>query len=232
MLPQKALYMTNYLFAAFIAAAPFPNSGPDESHLPSRRLSVEEVQAMKERQIYPSGYIHTNITFGKGSDAFSVPIIEADPNVLLDNDDGVRARSLAARQGTFCTTFFTPFGSCTINYCWYDSSGGIYSEFITITGSDGISNPTGVTSSDGSILSLDPNLNNGYNNWFPQGHACSNSDTQMYTDHLSQSGVTGIALVGNLKCSSCTFGYFQCQTASLQGNMGSWSNGVPVFHEC
>jgi hypothetical protein len=232
MLPQKVFYISHYLFAAFIAAAPSPNPDFDDSHLPSLRLSREEVQAMKEGQIYPSGYIHTYITFGEGSDALSVPIVEVDPNILLDDEDGVRARSLASRDGgSFCSSFFTPFGSCTINYCW-SVNGVIYSEALTITGSNGQSNPSNVASSNDANLSLDPNLNNGYNGWFPQGHACSNSNTQIYTDHLLQDGTSGTALINNLQCDACLFSGLTCLTTSLQSNMGAWSNGVPLRARC
>jgi hypothetical protein len=232
MLPQKAFYISHYLFAAFIAAAPSPNPDFDDSHLPSLRLPREEVQAMKKNQTYPSGYIHTYITFGKGSDAVSVPIVEADPNILLDDEDGVRARSLASRDGSFCTSFFTPFGYCTINYCWRGNNGVVYSEALTITGSNGESNPSSVTSSNDNNLSLDAALNNGYNHWFPQGHACSNSNTQIYTDHLLQTGITGIALINNLQCDSCIFNGLTCLTASLQNNIASWANSVALRARC
>jgi hypothetical protein len=232
MLPQKAFYISYYLFATFIAAAPSPNPDFDDSHLPSLRLPWEEVQAMKEGQPYPPGYIHTYITFGKGSDAFSVPIIEADPSILLDDEDGVRARSLASRDGSFCSSFFTPFGSCTVNYCWIANDGEVYSEALTITGSNGPSNPTSLTSSNDNNLSLNTTLNNGYNNWFPQGHACSNSNTQIYTNHFLQDGINGIAVINNLQCNKCRFSGLTCFATSLQGIMAVWSNANVLAESC
>jgi hypothetical protein len=113
---QRAFYISLYIFAVSIAAAPPPNPYFDESHLPSSSLSRDEVQAMREGQTYPPGYSHRYITLGEGSDAASEPIVEADPNILLDDENGVRARSLAARGN--CQSRSSIGSTCFITYCW------------------------------------------------------------------------------------------------------------------
>ncbi|KAF5984284.1 secreted in xylem 2 [Fusarium coicis] len=172
------------LFAAWtisVAANPVADPLPDDSHLPNLRLSRREVQDLKENQKFPPGYVHKMVTFGTGEDTTTVPIVEADPDMLLDDENGIKARSLAPRGS--CFSFPMPSSGCMIDYCWIDSGGHTYSAAITIRGSNGQSNPSSVTSNDPANLSLNNVFNDGYNGWFPTGHECSNSDTQIYTDH-------------------------------------------------
>jgi hypothetical protein len=56
-----------------------------------------DIHSLRTLQTYPPGYIHQNITLGEGSDAVTVTIVEADFDILLDGEDGVRARSLTTR---------------------------------------------------------------------------------------------------------------------------------------
>ncbi|KAF5684379.1 secreted in xylem [Fusarium denticulatum] len=222
-------------WAISVAANPagdFPRGAqPVDAHLPDRRLSPSEVQALKEAQIYPPGYIHKRVTFGEGKDAVEVPIVEADVDMLLNNEKGVKARSLAPRGA--CFSFPTPpRGSCMIDYCWRDDNGVIYSRGITITGSNGSSNPSSVTSNDPTNLSFNPIFNDGYNGWFPYGHACSNSNTQIYTDHRLLPGLSGVAYVDHVRCENCNFRNVNCLSNSLKNNLIAYSNGVGSQSRC
>ncbi|KAF5698371.1 secreted in xylem [Fusarium globosum] len=82
------------LFAAWTisaAANPVADPLPDDAHLPDLRLSPREVQDLKENQKFPPGYVHKMVTLGTGKDAKTVPIVEADPDMLLDDKRGVKA---------------------------------------------------------------------------------------------------------------------------------------------
>ncbi|KAF4449969.1 secreted in xylem 2 [Fusarium austroafricanum] len=213
-----------------VAASPVGNSLPDDAHLPDLRLSHSEVRALKEAQIHPPGYIHKRVTFGEGEDAVTVPIVEADVDMLLDDEKGVKARSLAPRGS--CFSFPMPSSGCMIDYCWRDDSGSIYSRGITITGSNGQSNPASVTSNDPVNLSLNNVWNDGYNGWFPTGHECSNSNTQIYTDHRLLQGVIGVAYVDHVRCDNCNFRNVNCLTDALKNNLIAYSNGVASQSRC
>jgi hypothetical protein len=224
---QEAFYISLYLFAASIAVAPSPNPDFGDSHLPSLRISREEVQAMKESQTYPPGYIHKYVTLGEG---ISVPIVEADPNILLGDEDGVRARSLAPCSS--CLSIPNGSGNCNINYCWTGTDGNTYAEAITITGSNGKSNPTSVTSSNISNLYLSSTANTGYNHWFPTGHECSNDDTQMYTDHRLDPNGGGQSHVSQLQCDTCEFNGFVCRSSYLLNNLVAFAGGSAAQVNC
>jgi hypothetical protein len=227
---QKAFHTSLYLFTAFVAATPSPNPDFDDSHLPDLRLSRDEVQALKEAQIHPIGYVHKYITFGNGNDVVTVPIVEADVDILLDDEQGVKARSLAPRGS--CLSFPTPSTGCMIDYCWRDDQGVIYARAITITGSNGQSNPTSVTSNDPANLGFNEVYNNGYNGWFPRGHECSNSNTQIYTNHRLVSGVLGPAYVHHVRCENCNFRGVVCLSDLLKNNLIAYANGVSSQSGC
>jgi hypothetical protein len=222
---QEAFYIYLCLFVAFIATAPNLNPNFDDSHLPSLRLSREEVQAMKERQTHPPGYIYKYITIGNKS----TPVIEIDPDMLLDDDDGVYARSLAPRW--VCYTVIPPFGNCNINYCWADPDDNIYTEAIAVIGSSGPSNPTNVTTSNSHNLVLNGQYNTGYKGWFPTGHECSNSDTQIYTNHTLGNNNWGVAHITGLVCETCQFAdvigdslMVTAKLAAQTNDYGPWTN--------
>ncbi|RBA14861.1 hypothetical protein FPRO05_13077 [Fusarium proliferatum] len=202
----------------------------EDAHLPNLRLSPREVQDLKDNQKFPPGYVHKMVTLGTGKDAKTVPIVEADPDMLLDDKRGVKARSLAPRGS--CFSFPLPSSGCMIDYCWIDSGGHTYSAAITIRGSNGQSNPSSVTSNDPSNLSLNNVFNDGYNGWFPTGHECSNSDTQIYTDHRWSAGILGTAYVNRVRCDNCNFGFLRCPSNFLQNNLIAYSNGVGSQSSC
>jgi hypothetical protein len=212
---QEAFLISLHLFAAPIATAPSPNSDFDDSHLPSLHIRQEEVQAAREGQTYTPGYIHERVTLGEGSNAVSMPIVEANPNKLLE--DSVQARSFVARDD--CSSITANSTGCFIRYCWTNSLGVSYSEVLTITGSDGQSNPTSVESSNTANLASDTFYDNGDLGWFPQGHECSNSNTEIYTKQFWKSGIMEAAVISNLRCDTCNFDSVQCLTAPLQGNL-------------
>ena len=224
---QEAFHIFLYLFAASIAAAPSPIPDFDDSYLPSLRLSREEVQAMKEAQTYPPGYIHKYVTLGRD---ISVPIVEADPDILLNDADGVRARFLVPRGN--CLTLTPAGSSCNINYCWVDTDDNTHTEAITITGSDGRSNPTSVTSSNNTNLYLSGLFNTGYNHWFPTDHECSDDNTQMYTVHRLHELADGIAYVSNLQCDTCEFGDLVCRSSLLLNNLVAFTDGGAAQVQC
>lgn len=217
-----------FLSSAVIAA---PSQGlSDASYLPSARLPAEKVAMMKRDQKYPPGYHHSNVTFGEGADAISVPVIEADPDILLDNDKGIHARSLAPRGA--CMSFVGRFSNCEINYCWRDGAGELHSEYITIEGSNGPSNPRAMYTSNYENLDFDEVLNDGYNGWFPTGHECSNSNTQIFTRHLWQGGVYTSAYVDRVRCDTCDFSNLRCYSNQLKNNLIAFSNGVNSQGRC
>jgi hypothetical protein len=230
---QAAFYVSLSLLAASVAAAPSPNPHFDDSHLPGLRLPREEVQAMKKDQTYPPGYVHRNITLGEGSDAVSVPIVEANLNILLDDDDGVRARSLVARDQ--CISYRASQGSCLINYCWTANNGTIYSEWLGITGGKvaASDNPIRMTTSNINTLSLSTTYNTGYNSWFPNHHECSDSDTMTYTNHYLANGVTGVAYLHGLQCDTCFFKSLGCMpnTGFASNGLSAWSSSsaAPIY---
>jgi hypothetical protein len=227
----EAYYISLYLFAASIAAAPSPNPNFSDGQIPSLRIPREEVQAMKEGQTNPPGHIHRYVTLGKGSDAVSVPIVEADLNTLLDDEVGVRARSLAQRDNN-CLYYSPLDGSCNINYCWRDKQGNYYTEYLTITGSDGQSDPKSLTGSNSSNLYLPAKYDDGFKHWFPYGHACSNSDTQIYTSHLYAGNIYDVAFVYNLRCDTCDFDGIKCKSSDLAATLVAYTNGGPAIIQC
>ncbi|KAH7322009.1 secreted in xylem 2 protein, SIX2 [Rhexocercosporidium sp. MPI-PUGE-AT-0058] len=226
---RTAIYSSVFL-AAVISANPFPSSDYPDSHLPDLRLTREEVQVMKREQIHEPGYVHKYVTLGTGDDAITVPIIEADPTILLSDEEGVKARALAPRGA--CMSFAASSSSCTINYCWKDDAGAVYSEAIDIRGSNGQSNPSFVTSSSTTNLQFDDINNNGYGGWFPQGHECSNSNTQIYTKHRLFAGVFTSAYVDGVRCNNCNFGRLNCLSRQLKDNLIAYSNGVASQSSC
>ncbi|KLO88624.1 uncharacterized protein LW93_4433 [Fusarium fujikuroi] len=231
MLFKSALVSLFTAWAISVAANPVGDSLPDDAHLPDHRLSPAEVQALKEAQIYPPGYVHKRVIFGEGKDAITVPIVEADVDMLRDDEKGVKARSLAPRGSCFSFPM-SARGSCMIDYCWRDDSGAIYSRGITIRGSNGQSNPAAVTSNDPNNLSFNSIFNDGYNSWFPTGHECSNSDTQIYTNHRVLPGLTNVAYVDHVRCDNCNFRNVNCLSDSLKNNLIAYANGVSSQSRC
>nr|ARR28600.1 secreted in xylem 2 [Fusarium oxysporum f. sp. cubense] len=214
------------MFAAWtisVAANPVADPQPNDARLPDVRLSPLEVQAMKEAQKHSPGYIHRMVTLGTGENAIEVPIVEADPDMLLDGEKGMRARSLAPR-GT-CFSFPATSSGCMIDYCWKDNHGNTWSRFVTVRGSNGQSNPRSVTSSDTNKLSFNTQFNDGYGGWFPEGHECSNSDTQIYTNHFLYEGGVGTAYVNRFRCDNCNFGFLRCLSDNLKNNLIAYANG-------
>ncbi|KAF5688794.1 secreted in xylem 2 [Fusarium circinatum] len=221
------------LFAAWTisaAANPVAEPQPNDARLPDVRLSPLEVRALKEAQKYPPGYIHKRVTLGTGKNAKEVPIVEADPDMLLHGEKGIKERSLAPRGS--CFSFPASSSGCMIDYCWLDNDGNTWSRFIIISGSNGRSNPRSVTSSDTSKLSFNSIFNNGYGGWFPEGHECSNSDTQIYTDHSLSAGIKGTAYINRVQCNDCNFGFLRCLSDSLKNNLIAYSNGVSSQSSC
>ncbi|KAF5716143.1 secreted in xylem 2 [Fusarium mundagurra] len=221
------------LFAAWtisVAANPITDPLPDDARLPDTRLSPLEVRALKEAQKYPPGYVHKIVTLGTGENAKEVPIVEADPDMLLHGEKGIKARSLA-RRGS-CMSFPSTSSGCMIDYCWKDNDNNVWSRFIIISGSNGKSNPSSVRSSDPSLLSFNSIFNNGYGGWFPEGHECSNSDTQIYTDHSLSDGITGTAYINRVRCDNCNFGFLNCLSDNLKHNLIAYSNGVSSQSQC
>lgn len=104
MYSQRIIH-TSLMLAAMVAATPIATTyGPDlsdtviEARFPETRLSREQVDYLKERQRQPAGTILNNVTFGSGEDTQIVPIVQADLDMLLDDEQGVKARALAARD--------------------------------------------------------------------------------------------------------------------------------------
>lgn len=222
------------LFTA-IAAAVSENNNDPITTTPDLRLTPEEVEKFKAHQIHEPGYIHGYTTFGEGANKVSVPIVEGDYDIFLENEQGIKARSLAGRGlAGSCLSFTAPPGDCLINYCWR-GTGPLeltFSQTIRISGSNGQSNPTLVESSDTRYLRLTGS--DGYNGWFPRGHECSNSNTQIYTDHLLQGNVFGEAYVDRVRCENCNFRNLYCPEASspLKNNLIAFSNGVASQSSC
>jgi hypothetical protein len=221
---QAAFYISLSIFAALITTTPSLSLSSDHSYLPSLRLPREAVQELRIVQPYPPGHVYMNITLGRGQDAMTVPVVEADPAIFLDDVDGVRARSLVPRGQ--CMSFSLPGVNCLINYCWRGYDDVIYSEYITIYGSNGWSNPSRVSSSNLNKLSFNILLNDGYGNWFPLGHECSNDNTMINTNHRMQENLLGNARVDHVRCDSCNFRGLTCSTAALRYNLAVFSNGV------
>jgi hypothetical protein len=212
---QEAFYIFLYLFAASTAAAP-------PSNLPSLRLSLSEVQAMKEAQTHLPGYIHDYISLG----GRSVPVVEADPDILLDGEDGHRARARSLNGA--CRSFTNAAGSCNLNYCWTDINNIVYTETLTITGSNGQTNPTNVESSNTVHLQLDSSLNTGYRGWFAKGHECSNSDTVIYTNVYYNGLTNKVVSLNRLACDTCSGSTtLICNggDTTLQNNIAIYPNG-------
>jgi hypothetical protein len=218
---QEVFYISLYLFAAFITATISPNLDFDDSHLPSIRFSREEVQALKEAQTYPPGYIHDYISFGNSSDAISVPLIEPDYDIFLSDKDGVRARSLAPRGG--CISAASRVGSCKVNYCW-KYRGDTFTGHLTLHGGGLESNPRDIKPSNDFYLDLNRELNNGYKHWFPEHQDCTNAiGATIYTNHLlamRHTGSTyGVAHISGLQCGDCEFRGLDCQDEELKNNL-------------
>jgi hypothetical protein len=217
---QKAFYISLYLFAASIATPLNPNSNFDDNQLPTLRLSREEVKAIKKRQTDPPDYIHEYDTLTGGK---STPIVEVNADILLNNNDGDRARSLAPRGN--CLPIPNGQGNCNINYCWTGTDGTQYTEAITISGSDGNSNPTTMTTTNSANLYLSGLFNTGYNHWFPLAHECSNDNTETYTVHRLNAGGDSIAYISDLNCKTCGFGRLLCSTEMANANLVAYTNG-------
>lgn len=233
MLLQAAVHISLF-FTTSVVAVLSPKPGFDDSHLPGIRLAREEAEAMKESQSYPPGYIHDYVAFGEGSNAITVPVVEGDPAILLDNEDGIRARAIVPPQQ--CLTFNSKT-ACLIIYCWRDNNNTIHSPWLAITPGKNTkkSNPTSVKSFDINSLSLNAEYNTGYNNWFPLGHECSNSDTMTYTNHYLADTSQGVAYIHGLQCNNCLFTGIGCMPNtgfSSSNNLHAWSSNSPVQRSC
>ena len=235
MLLQAVVHISLYLFAASVAAVPSPKPDFDENHLPRMRLPKGQVEAMKRDQSYPPGYIHNYVTFGEGSNAITVPVVEGDPAILLDAEDGIQARDTAPSQQ--CLSFTSKTFSLII-YCWVDNSNTLHTAWLKIIpGPDPeTSNPISIVSSDIQHLSLNPNYNTGYDGWFPKNHECSNSDTIIYTNHYLSDTSQGVAYVSGLQCNDSVFSGFGCVVNtgfnSNNNNLKAWSSTSPVIWSC
>jgi hypothetical protein len=226
---QEAFYVFLYLFATSTAAAPASNPDFGDKYLPSLRVSREEVQEMKEAQTHLPGYIHDYISLG----GRSVPVVEADPDILLDDEDGHRARARSLPGA--CQSLTNAAGSCNLNYCWTDINNDVYTETLTITGSNGQSNPSNVASSNTAHLALDPRLNHGYNGWFGKNHECSNRDTVIYTDVYYNGAMNNVLSLNWLECDTCYYGSFVCNfgDTTLLNNIAIYTNGYQnVYSHC
>ena len=233
MLLQAAVCISLFSFAASVAAVPKPDF--DENHLPRMRLPREQVEAMKRDQSYPSGYIHAYVNFGEGSNAMTVPVVEGDPAILLDDEDGIRARDVT--PSAQCLTL-TSIKSCLIMYCWKDNNNALHSEYLSITpGKNPVkSDPTSIRSSNINMLSLaSRKYNTGNNDWFAENHACSNSNTIMYTNHYLSDTSQGVAYVSGLECNNCVFSGFGCVSGtgfSSSNNLHTWSSNSASVMSC
>jgi hypothetical protein len=176
---------------------------------------------MKEAQTQLPGYIHGYISLG----GRSVPVVEADPDILLDDEDGRRARARSLPSA--CQSMTPASGSCNINYCWTDKNNDVYTETIAITGSNGKSNPSNVQSSNTAHLQLDASLNDGYNGWFPKNHECSNRDTIIYTEVYYNRAMNNVVSLNSLECDTCSYGTFVCNFGddTLLNNIAVYTNG-------
>jgi hypothetical protein len=235
---QAAFYISLYLFAASIIAAPSPNPGFNDSHLPSLRLSREEAQAMEESKSYPPGYVHKNIAFREDSSAITVPVVEADPDILLDDKDGIPVRILDPRDQQ-CPTPTPPMDGqgCYIIYCWILNNGTVFTEYLNLVPgkNPGKSNPTSLTSSNINHLSMSQRFNDGYNHWFAKDHECSDRDTVISTNHYLANNVFGVASIHYLQCGSCIFQTLYCQSWSGFGrvnNLEGWSSNSGALLYC
>jgi hypothetical protein len=218
---QKVIYIF-LLFMTITAAAPTN----DHPHLPSLRLSRVEVEKMKRTQSNPPGTFYRNITMGKGDNKTMVPVVEINFDILCDDEDGHRARSLAPRGSCYSRQQNSAVSDCNVAYCWKDTSGNTYNEFMTLQGSDGQGNPTRVFSSNDANLQLNPVFNDGVNGWFEERHECSNDNTMMWTNHRWNTGVMGLARVDHVECDTCDFGGLFCQSDVLKGNLHALGNGI------
>lgn len=234
---QGVLHISLYFLAASITTALLSSPDFDDSYLPRLRLSREEVQGMKEAQLYPPGYIHRYITLQGDSDAVSVPVVEADPNILLDDEDGVRARSLAPRDQ--CSTYNARRGVCFIIYCWQASNGTLFTAYLILKPdptNPKQGNPSGLSTSNINCLSLNTEYNTGYKHWFPNGHECSNHDTIIYTNHYLADGTKGVAWIHGLECDNCDFAGIGCMANTgfngNNNNMGAWSSNSAALYYC
>jgi hypothetical protein len=226
----NVIYITLCICAGIDAVA-FPQ--PKNEGLPSARLTRQQVQDLKDSQIYSPGHIHRNLTFGKGDSIRTVSIVEADCDILLpDNDrDGMKARSLAPRGQ--CLNFPSLTGGCVINYCWENSAAFTYSEAVYIDGSNGKSNPSSVAVTNTQNIWFDKSFNTGYNGQFPKGHECSNSNTEIFTDHVWAKDIYGVAWVDDVRCDTCDFGKLNCESGSaLQENLQAYTTGASSWSMC
>lgn len=208
------------------------------------RLSAEEVRATKRDLTSPPGTVLDYVSLPVDPERLStnetmlVPVIQGDPDVFLDDEDGVQARSLAARQSGSCIVWSRVSGSCSLTYCW-SGTGGVYTAHVTIEGSNGQSNPSDMSSSNGFYLVNWPFWNNGWGGWFPARHECSNGDTQVGTLHrinseggpLEQGQNAAGAVVDYLQCNNCVFSGIKCQGVLID-NLLAFTNGASTGVEC
>jgi hypothetical protein len=235
MLLQAVVYISLYLLTASVAAVPSPKPDFNENHLPRMRLPQGQVEAMKQDQSYPPGYIHNYVTFGEGSNTTTVPVVEGDPAILLDTEDGIKARDIAPSLQCFT---FNSKTYCLIIYCWVDNSNTLHTAwFGIIPGPNPVtSNPKSILSSDIQHLSLNPEYNTGYNGWFPKNHECSNSNTMIYSNHYLSDTSKGVAYISGLQCNNCIFSGLGCVVNtgfnSNNNNLKAWSSTSPVMRYC
>lgn len=196
---------------------------------------------MKENQENSVGQILNYVTLpvnaiGNRSETQTVPVVQGDPNVFLDNDDGLRARSLAPRGS--CIVWGGTSQSCAITYCWSGTDGSVYTAHLTVGGSNGQSNPTSMTSSNTNYMGP-YEYNTGFGGWFRSSrHECSNSDTILGTTHrISRQGNTlqlynaHNAFVDHFRCDNCGFGGVSCD-GNLLNNLLVFTNGQATGVTC
>ena len=206
------------------------------------RLSKDEVQAMKRELASPPGTILNYVSLPidperlTTNDTKLVPVVQGDPDVFLDDEHGVKARSLAARGS--CVVWSRISGQCSITYCW-SGVAGIYTAHVTIEGSNGQRNPSNMYSSNPFYLVNWPFWNNGWGGWFRQGHECSNSNTEIGTLHRTtaeggplEQGINAAgAVVDHAQCDNCVFSNVKCQGVLLN-NLVAFTQGTATGNHC
>jgi len=191
---------------------------------------------MKLNQVFLPGYVHANLTFGKGSSAETVPLVEADFSLLLDNGGSIQSRD-GSTSPPQCSTFTSRRNYCLVIYCWRDNAGVFITAWLAIQpGASPRDNPISIASNNVQTISLSIGYNTGANNWFADDHECSNKDTLMYTNHYLTNTSQAVAYVQGLQCNDCVFNAVGCVSNtgwdSSNNNLKAWSSNSAVIYSC
>lgn len=84
-------------FPGTLGAPTDPKALTDEDGLPTLRLSRGEVDDLKRAAVHLPGHVHSYVNLGKRS----IPMVEADPEMFLDDEVGAQRRALAPRGSCF-----------------------------------------------------------------------------------------------------------------------------------